>query len=79
MTVSSPQHGHSLGTSHVAVLSRFSLYHLYEHGYEISHLEGFGDKSFNNMVDAIEKSIKVLTYLRYNHIRFVYLNPVSIA
>lgn len=33
-----------------------SIYHLYEHGYEISHLEGFGDKSFNNMVDAIEKS-----------------------
>lgn len=33
-----------------------SIYHLHEHYTEISSMEGFGDKSFENMVYAIEKS-----------------------
>ena len=32
------------------------FYHLYEHKDEILSLVGFGNKSFNNIVDAIEKS-----------------------
>lgn len=36
-----------------------SIYHLYEHGQTISTMEGFGFKSFKNMVEAIEKSRKV--------------------
>jgi len=34
------------------------FYHLYEHKEEIINLEGFGQKSFDNMVNAIENSKK---------------------
>ncbi|MBR5800146.1 MAG: NAD-dependent DNA ligase LigA [Lachnospiraceae bacterium] len=35
------------------------IYHLAEHGDTIKQMEGFGEKSFDNMVRAIEKSRKV--------------------
>lgn len=41
-------------------ISKFSdIYHLREHVDEIKELEGYGDKSCKNMVNAIEKSRKV--------------------
>lgn len=35
------------------------IYHLHQHKEEISRLEGFGEKSCSNLMDAIEKSRKV--------------------
>lgn len=41
-------------------ISQFAdIYHLSEHGEAIRQMEGFGDRSFDNMVKAIEKSRKV--------------------
>jgi len=41
-------------------ISKFAdIYHIKDHMDEIMQMEGFGEKSFNNMINAIEKSRKV--------------------
>ena len=41
-------------------ISKFSdIYHIAEHADEIKEMEGYGDKSYNNLIKAIEKSRKV--------------------